>query len=148
MHYSARNLWYRMLHKQSSNKLALFQRNLPNIESDRCDLCNEVEDAKHLLISCAHKIDVWNSTFNEFLGYPKSADHHLVYNNIMLLKLDRYFIYSLDMHFTILDFFATIMRMIWRNHFQQFYNFTPFDANTVCRQISAELIRLSNLRKF
>ncbi|CAO0798869.1 unnamed protein product [Mucor circinelloides] len=148
MHYSARNLWYRMLHKQSSNKLALFQRNLPNIESDRCDLCNEVEDAKHLLISCAHKIDVWNSTFNEFLGYPKSADPHLVYNNIMLLKLDRYFIYSLDMHFTILDFFATIMRMIWRNHFQQFYNFTPFDANTVCRQISAELIRLSNLRKF
>ncbi|EPB81257.1 hypothetical protein HMPREF1544_12023 [Mucor circinelloides 1006PhL] len=88
MHYSARNLWYRMLHKQSSNKLALFQRNLPNIESDRCDLCNEVEDAKHLLISCAHKIDVWNSTFNEFLGYPKSADPHLVYNNIMLLKLD------------------------------------------------------------
>jgi hypothetical protein len=148
MHYSARNLWYRMLHKQSSNKLALFQRNLPNMESDRCDLCNEVEDAKHLLISCVHKIDVWNSTFNEFLGYPKSADPNLVYNNLMSFKLDRYFIYSYDMRFTIYDFFGTIMRMIWRNHFQQFYNYIPFDPNVVCRQISTELIRLSNLRKF
>jgi hypothetical protein len=148
MHYSARNLWYRMLHKQSSNKLALFQRQLPNMESDRCDLCNEVEDAKHLLISCAHKIDVWTSTFNEFLGYPKSADPHLIYNNIMLLNLDRYLIYSYDMQFTIYDFFATIMRMIWKNHFQQLFNYIPFDPNLVCRQISAELIRLSNLRKF
>ncbi|KAK4514843.1 uncharacterized protein ATC70_002448 [Mucor velutinosus] len=147
MHYSARNLWYRMLHQQSPNKLALFQRHLPNLESDHCDLCNEVEDAKHLLISCAHKIDVWNSTFNEFLSYPKNADPRLVYNNIMLLKLERYLIYSYDMQFTIYDFFATIMRMIWRNHFQQLYNYIPFDPSVVCRQIRAELIRLSNLRK-
>ncbi|KAG1125457.1 hypothetical protein G6F42_008694 [Rhizopus arrhizus] len=148
MHYSARNVWYRMLHNQTSNKLALYQRGLSHIESDRCDLCNEVEDAKHLLISCAHKIDVWNSTFNEFLGYPKSADPHLVYKSIMLLKLEHYFIYSYDMHFTIYDFFATIIRMVRKNHYQQFYNYTPFDSTQACRQSSAELIRLSNLRKF
>ncbi|KAL7332845.1 hypothetical protein PS15p_212253 [Mucor circinelloides] len=147
MHYSARNVWYRMLHNQTSNKLALYQRGLSHIESDRCDLCNEVEDAKHLLISCAHKIDVWNSTFNEFLGYPKSADPHLVYQSIMLLKLDRYFIYSYDMQFTIYDFFATIIRMIWRHHYSQHFNAIPFDHNHVSSHISAELIRLSSLKK-
>ncbi|KAL7324041.1 hypothetical protein PS15p_210612 [Mucor circinelloides] len=148
MHYSARNVWYRMLHNQTSNKLALYQRGLSHIESDRCDLCNEVEDAKHLLISCAHKIDVWNSTFHEFLGYPKSADPHLVYQSIMLLKLDRYFIYSYDMQFTIYDFFATIIRMIWRHHYSsQHFNAIPFDHNLVSSQISAELIRLSSLKK-
>ncbi|GAN07580.1 hypothetical protein MAM1_0167d07080 [Mucor ambiguus] len=32
MHYSARNLWYRMIHKQSSNKLAMSQRQLKTLK--------------------------------------------------------------------------------------------------------------------
>jgi hypothetical protein len=147
MHYSARNLWYRMIHKQSSNKLAMSQRQLKQAESDRCELCNEVEDAKHLLISCVHKLDVWDSSFNEFLGYPKSADPHLIYKSIMFFQLDHYFIYSLDVHITIYDLFATIMRIIWRNHYQSFYNHIPFDSIQVCRQTRSEVLRLSNLRQ-
>jgi hypothetical protein len=147
MHYSARNLWYRMLHQQTSNNLAMYQRNLSDFESDRCQLCNEMEDAKHLLVSCVHKLDVWNSSFHEFLGYPKTANPHLIYKSIMQFKLDRYFIYNIDLHITIYDLFATIMRMIWRNHYQQFYNHIPFNSINVCRQISAEVIRLSNLRQ-
>ncbi|KAK4518952.1 poly(A)-specific ribonuclease [Mucor velutinosus] len=103
MHYSARNLWYRMIHKQSSNKLAMSQLYLKHAESDRYKLCYEVEGAKHLLISCVHKLDVWDSSFNEFLGYPKSADPHLIYKSITLFKLNRYFIYNLDIHITIFD---------------------------------------------
>ena len=122
MYYSARNLWwYRMIHKQSSNKLAMSQRHLKHAASDRCELCNEVEDARHLLISCGHKMDVWESSLKEFLGYPKFADPRLIYNSIMLFQLDRYFIYNLDIHITMYDLFATIMRIIWRNHYQQFH---------------------------
>lgn len=58
MHYSARRLWYRITHQQSSNKLAMFQRHLKHAESDWCGLCNEVENVKHLLIICWHKLDV------------------------------------------------------------------------------------------
>ncbi|KAK4522081.1 Mediator of RNA polymerase II transcription subunit 20 (Mediator complex subunit 20) [Mucor velutinosus] len=146
MHYSARNLWYRMIHKQSSNKLAMSQLHLKHAESDRCELCYEVEDAKHFLISCVHKLDVWDSSFNEFLGYPKSADSHLIYKSVILFKLDRYFIYNLDIHITIFDLFATIMRIIWRNHYQQLYNHMPFDSIQTSRQIRTEVLRLSNLK--
>lgn len=147
MHYSARNLWYRMIHKQSSHKVAMYQRQLRHADSDRCDLCNEAEDAKHLLISCVHKLDVWDSSFNEFLGYPKVADPHSIYQSIILFKLERYFIYNLDLHITIYDFFATIMRSIWRHHYQQFYNAIPFNSRQVCHQIRLELLRLSNLKQ-
>ncbi|KAK4521913.1 uncharacterized protein ATC70_004451 [Mucor velutinosus] len=147
MHYSARNLWYRMIHKQSSNQLAMAQRNLKHAASDRCTLCNEVEDAQHLLISCVHKLDVWDSSFNEFLSYPKTADPQLIYNSIMHFKLKHYYIYNYDLHITIYDLFATIMRTIWRHHYQQFYNLIPFNAIQVCRHIRTELLRLSNLRQ-
>ncbi|GAN11516.1 hypothetical protein MAM1_0651c11079 [Mucor ambiguus] len=138
-----------IIHKQSSNKLAMSQRQLKHAESDRCELCNEVEDAKHLLISCVHKPDVWDSSFNEFLGYPKSADPHLIYKSIMFFQLDRYFIYSLDIHTTFYyNFFATIMGIIWRNHYQSFYNHIPFDSTIqVCCQTRSEMLRLSNLKQ-
>ena len=55
MHFSPRNLWYRMIHKQSSNRLALFIRRIKNVDNARYLLCNEVEDAKHLLISCQYE---------------------------------------------------------------------------------------------
>ncbi|GAN05067.1 hypothetical protein MAM1_0081c04536 [Mucor ambiguus] len=58
MHYSARNLWYGMIHKRSSNKLAMTQRHVKHTKSNRCELCNEVEYTKHLLISCVHKLYV------------------------------------------------------------------------------------------
>ncbi|GAN02787.1 hypothetical protein MAM1_0028d02234 [Mucor ambiguus] len=94
------------------------QRHLKHAESDRYKLCNEVEDAKLLLISYGHKLDVWDSLFNVFLGYPKSADPYLIYNSTIHFKLDCSFIYNLDTHTTIYDLFATIMRIIWRNHYQ------------------------------
>ncbi|KAK4517108.1 uncharacterized protein ATC70_000438 [Mucor velutinosus] len=147
MHYSARNLWYRMIHKQSSNKLVMSQLHLKHAESDECELCYKMEDAKHLLISCVHKLDVWDSSFNEFLGYPKSADPHLIYKSITLFKLDRYFIYNLDIHITIFDLLATIMRIIWRNHYQQLYNHMHFDSIQISRQIRTEVLRLSNLKQ-
>ncbi|GAN08691.1 hypothetical protein MAM1_0218d08206 [Mucor ambiguus] len=59
--------------------------------------------------SCVHKLDVWNSSFREFLGYPKTANPHLIYKSMMQFKLDRYFIYNLDLHITIYDLFAPIM---------------------------------------
>ncbi|EPB81297.1 hypothetical protein HMPREF1544_11991 [Mucor circinelloides 1006PhL] len=142
MHFSARNLSYRMIHQQSSTKLAFTQRYLPNADSDRCDLCNEVEDAKHLFISCVLKLVVWDSSFNEFLSSPKSVNphHHAIYRSIMRFKLDHYLIFSSPDHVTIYDIFATIMRMIWRNHYQQFYHFIPFDSlQVLCRQIRTEL---------
>ncbi|OAD00092.1 hypothetical protein MUCCIDRAFT_113545 [Mucor lusitanicus CBS 277.49] len=146
MHYSARNLWYRMIHKQSSNQLAMAQRNLKHAASDRCTLCNEIEDAPHLLIKCVHKLDVWDSSFKEFLSYPKSADPQQIYSSIMRFKLNQYYLYHHDLHITIYDFFATIMRTIWRHHYRQFYDLIPFDAIQACRHIRTELLRLSNLR--
>ena len=146
MHYSARNLWYRMIHKQSSNQLAMAQRQLKEVASDRCSLCNEVEDAEHLLIKCAHKLDVWDSSFNEFLSYPKAANPHQIYKSIMQLKLNNYYLYHHSLHITIYDLFATIMRSIWRHHYQQFYESIPFDATRVCNHIRTELLRLSDLR--
>ena len=58
MHYSARNLWLKMMQHQSSNSSEMFKRKLIDIEDDNCLLCNETEDAKHLLISCNHKLDI------------------------------------------------------------------------------------------
>lgn len=56
-----------MIHKQSSNRLVFFTRKIKNLDNDRCLLCNEFEDAKHLLISCQHKLDIWDITFEIFL---------------------------------------------------------------------------------
>jgi hypothetical protein len=39
------------------------------------------------------------------------------------------------------------MRIIWRNHYQSFYNHIPFDSIQVCRQTRSEVLRLSNLRQ-
>ncbi|KAK4508886.1 uncharacterized protein ATC70_013509 [Mucor velutinosus] len=78
---------------------------------------------------------------------PKIADPQLIYNSIMHFKLKHYYIYNYDLHITIYDLFATIMRTIWRHHYQQFYNLIPFNAIQVCRHIRTELLRLSNLRQ-
>ena len=145
MHYSARNLWYKMMHHQSSNRSALYTRRLKDIEDDKCLLCNEVEDAKHLLISCNHKLDVWGASFKKFLGYPTTAIPQQIYQSIMHLNLKQYFIYNLDIKITIYDLFATIMRMIWKYHYLQLYQNVPFDHNIICKDINTEVMRLSSL---
>ncbi|KAK4521890.1 uncharacterized protein ATC70_004428 [Mucor velutinosus] len=61
MHHSVRNVWYRMIHKQCPSKSALFVRRLRNVEDDKCTLCNDTEDAKHLMVSCPHKNDIWSN---------------------------------------------------------------------------------------
>jgi hypothetical protein len=73
MRYSARNLWFKMMHHQSSNRPALFKKKLKDRKDEKCQLCNKTEDAKHLLISCNHKLDVWDESFKKFLGYPTTA---------------------------------------------------------------------------
>lgn len=146
MHFSPRNLWYRMIHKQSSNRLALLIRRVTDMDNDRCLLCNEVEDAKYLLIGCQHKLDIWDNTFKKFLGYPITANSHQIYQSITYLNLSQYFIYNLDIKITIYDLFTSIMKMIWKYHYLQFYGNVPFDANQVCIEINTEVMRLANFK--
>ncbi|GAN01223.1 hypothetical protein MAM1_0005d00655 [Mucor ambiguus] len=112
MHNSARNVWYRMIHKLCPSKSALFVRRLRNIEDDKCTLCNDFEDAKHLMVSCPHKNDIWSNIFDQFLGSPKTAIPHQVYQSIVNLNLKPYLIYNLDIKITIFDLFAAIIRMM------------------------------------
>ncbi|KAL9555039.1 hypothetical protein MBANPS3_002549 [Mucor bainieri] len=65
----ARNLWYRLLHRKLSNKAELVK--IPRIavvETDRCDFCNQVETAEHMLISCPHKKDIWRPMLSMYLS--------------------------------------------------------------------------------
>ncbi|KAK4513077.1 uncharacterized protein ATC70_011523 [Mucor velutinosus] len=146
MHHSVRNVWYRMIHKQCPSKSALFVRRLRNVEDDKCTLCNDTEDAKHLMVSCPHKNDIWSNIFEQFLGYPKVANPQQVYQSIVNLNLKQYFIYNLDIKITIFDLFAATIRMIWRFHLLQTFEGVPFDTNNVTNKISAEVMRLSDLK--
>jgi hypothetical protein len=146
MHYSARNVWYRMIHKQCPCKSALFVRRLRNIEDDKCTLCNDTEDAKHLMVSCPHKNDIWSNIFEQFLGSPKTAIPHQVYQSIVNLNLKQYLIYNLDIKITIFDLFAATIRMIWRFHHLQTFEGVPFDISNVTSKICAEVMRLSDLK--
>ncbi|KAK4519871.1 uncharacterized protein ATC70_010115 [Mucor velutinosus] len=114
--------------------------------SSKITLCNDTEDAKHLMVSCPHKNDIWSNIFEQFLGYPKVANPQQVYQSIVNLNLKQYFIYNLDIKITIFDLFAATIRMIWRFHLLQTFEGVPFDTNNVTNKISAEVMRLSDLK--
>lgn len=79
IHYSARNLWYRMIHQQSPSKLVMLQRQLKHDVSNRCCMCNEIEDAKHIWISCGHKLNVGTLLLQRVSRLPKFAGPHRSY---------------------------------------------------------------------
>lgn len=145
MHQSPRNLWLKIIHNKVPCRRFLYRSHIKDIENDRCQQCNEIEDARHLFIDCGNKLDVWQTTFNEHLSYPTTVNPHRIYKDIQNLTLSRYFIYSLDLKINIFDFIATIIRAIWTHHHLVHYRGIPFDPQTVTSSINLELDKLSNM---
>lgn len=63
MHQSARNIWYKIIRSKLPCRKLLCQCQINSVENDRCSRCNEIEDAKHMLISCPIKLDFWRAIF-------------------------------------------------------------------------------------
>jgi hypothetical protein len=112
MHYSPRNVWYRLIHKKLSSRTRLFDMKLDWIDTDQCSMCMLPDDDKHLLFSCEHKADIWHRIFKTYIGSPTTVYLHQIYCNIATLKLSLYSLLSLDLKVLIFNIFATTMRFI------------------------------------
>jgi hypothetical protein len=145
MHQSPRNVWLKIIHKKIPSKSFLYQSRVKDVENDKCQQCNEREDARHLLMDCGIKFDVWDATFKAHLSYPKDINTHRIFKDIQNLTLNRYYIYSLDLKINIFDFFATIIKVIWTNHYLVHYRNIPFDPPSVIQCINRELDKLSSM---
>ncbi|KAK4510448.1 uncharacterized protein ATC70_011427 [Mucor velutinosus] len=145
MHQSPRNLWLKIIYNKVPCRSFLYQSQIKDIENNRCIQCNEVEDARHLLMECGNKHDVWESVFKEHLSYPTTINTHRIYKDMQNLTLSRYYIYNLDLKINIFDLFATIIRIIWTHHFFVHYRGTPFEPQTVVSNINRELDKLSKM---
>ena len=141
MHYSPKNLWYRLLHNKMSNKQYMHQ-NYDWVEDNKYQFCNSVETEKHLLFSCPHKQDVWEAIFKQHFGPPHSLQVNVLFKNMKSLNLDNYYIRNLDMQASIIDIFTTTLRHIWAAHWRHFYDGVPFDCSIVTDRINKELQKL------
>jgi hypothetical protein len=145
MHQSARNIWYKLIHNKLPTRQMLFQCQVTSVENDKCIQCNEIEDARHLLISCPIKHDVWRAIFVEHVSDPTTTNPHRIYNDIKNLSLTRYLLFKPAMKFNIFDFFGTILRAIWAHHFLVFFQGVPFNPESIVKKINKELVKLSNM---
>ena len=145
MHQSPRNVWLKIIYNKIPSNSFLYQSRVKDIENDRCKQCNEREDARHMLMDCGIKLDVWEAIFKAHISYPKEINTHRIFKDIQNLTLDRYFIYNLDLKINIFDFFATIIKVIWTNHYFVHYRNITFDPESVIKSINRELDKLSSM---
>ena len=66
-----------------------------------------------------------------------------MFQDLSTFRLSKYYILHYRDKFTIYDFFATVIRFIWKAHWQQFFEQTPALDEVVIYQIQKELLKLS-----
>lgn len=145
MHRSPRDVWLKIICNKIPSSSFLYQNRVKDVEDDKCKQSNEREDARHLLIDCGVKYDVWEAVFKAHLSYLKEINMHRIYKDIQNLTLTKYFIYNLDLKSNIFDFFATIIMVIWTNHYLIHYRSIPFDPQSVIISFNRELDKLSSM---
>ncbi|CAO3648048.1 unnamed protein product [Mucor hiemalis] len=125
LHSSAKMVWYRLIHKKLPRKEKLYYT-YGFIESPRCTMCNDIEDDKHLILSCPTKMDVWYSIFQHYfqLSHPVNVDH--IYRNITKLNLQSFTLKEEFSIHTVINIIATTIRFIWKNHWLLHFEGIPF----------------------
>ncbi|KAG1049374.1 hypothetical protein G6F43_008299 [Rhizopus delemar] len=101
------------------------------------------ETEQHMLFTCIQKQDLWNSAFKKYLSNPKDPNYSSIFEDLSTLRLFKYYILHYHDKFIIYDFFATVIRFIWKVHWKQFFEETPVVDEIVINQIQKELLKLS-----
>ncbi|EIE92281.1 hypothetical protein RO3G_17088 [Rhizopus delemar RA 99-880] len=143
MHHIPRNVWYRLLHKKLSTRANLHRIIPAKVDDDYCQLCKLPETEQHMLFTCIQKQDLWNAAFKKYLSNPKDPNCSSIFEDLSTLRLSKYYILHYHDKFTIYGFFATVIRFIWKAHWQQFFEQTPVVDEIVLNQIQKELLKLS-----
>ncbi|KAG0915669.1 hypothetical protein G6F33_003124 [Rhizopus arrhizus] len=143
MHHIPRNVWYRLLHKKLSTRANLHRIIPAKVDDDYCHLRKLPETEQHRLFTCIQKQDLWNAAFKKYLSNPKDPNCSSIFEDLSTLRLSKYYILHYHDKFTIYDFFATVIRFIWKAHWQQFFEQTPILDEIVLNQIQKELLKLS-----
>ncbi|KAG0933367.1 hypothetical protein G6F57_009747 [Rhizopus arrhizus] len=143
MPHIPRNVWYRLLHKKLSTRVNLHRIIPAKIDDDYCQLCKLPETEQHMLFTCIQKQDLWNAAFKKYLSNPKDPSCSSIFEDLSTLRLSKYYILQYHDKFTIYDFFATIIRFIWKAHWQQFFEQTLILDEIAVDQIQKELLKLS-----
>ncbi|EIE83818.1 hypothetical protein RO3G_08523 [Rhizopus delemar RA 99-880] len=63
--------------------------------------------------------------FKKYLSNPKDPNCSSIFQDLSTLGLSKHYILHYHDKFTIYDFFATVIRFIWKAHWQQFFEQTP-----------------------
>jgi hypothetical protein len=125
MHHIPRNVWYRLLHKKLSTRANLHRIIPAKVDDDYCQLYKLPETEQHMLFTCIQKQDLWNAAFKKYLSNPKDPNCSSIFEDLSTLRLSKYYILHYHDKFTIYDFFATVIRFIWKAHWQQFFEQIP-----------------------
>ncbi|KAG1551416.1 hypothetical protein G6F51_001854 [Rhizopus arrhizus] len=113
------------------------------IDGDYYQLCKLSETEQHMLFTCIQKQDLWNAAFKKYLSNPKDPNCSSIFQGLSTLRLSKYYILHYHDKFTIYDFFAAVIRFIWKAHWQQFFELTPDLEEIVINQIQKDLLKLS-----
>ncbi|EIE89817.1 hypothetical protein RO3G_14528 [Rhizopus delemar RA 99-880] len=143
MHHIPRNVWYRPLHEKLSTRANLHRIIPAKVDGDYCQLCKLPETEQHMLFTCIQKQDLWNAAFKKYLSNPKDPNCSSIFEDLSTLRLAKYYILHYHDKFTIYDFFATVIRFIWKAYWQQFFEQTSVVDEIVLNQIQKELLKLS-----
>ncbi|EIE91397.1 hypothetical protein RO3G_16108 [Rhizopus delemar RA 99-880] len=143
MHHIPRNVWYRLRHKKLSTRANLHRIIPAKVDDDYFQLCKLPKTEQHMLFTCIQKQDLWNAAFKKYLSNPKDPNCSSIFEDLSTLRLSKYYILHYHDKFTIYDFFATVIRFIWKAHWQQFFKQTPVVDEIVINQIQKELLKLS-----
>ncbi|KAG1623483.1 hypothetical protein G6F45_010931 [Rhizopus arrhizus] len=142
MHHIPRIVWYRLLHKKLSTRASLHRIIPAKVDDDYCQLCNLPETEQHMLFTCIQKQDLWNAAFKKYLSNPKDPNYSSIFEDLSTLRLFKYYILHYHDNFIIYDFFATVIRFIWKVHWKQFFEETPVMDEIAFNQIQKELLKL------
>ncbi|KAG1455025.1 hypothetical protein G6F46_008352 [Rhizopus delemar] len=134
---------YRLLHKKLSTRANLHRIIPAKVDDDYCQSCKLPKTEQHMLLTCIQKQDLWNAAFKKYLSNPKDPNCSSIFEDLSTLRLFKYYILHYHDKSTIYDFFATVIRFIWKAHWQQFFEQTPVVDEIVLNQIQKKLLKLS-----
>ncbi|EIE85552.1 hypothetical protein RO3G_10262 [Rhizopus delemar RA 99-880] len=103
------------------------------------------QQSKNLRINACilNEFHLWTLEGNISIAYLDFSGRNESISQIFKMN-DQYVAHEVGlMMFTIYDFFATVIRFIWKAHWQQFFEQTPVVDEIVLNQIQKELLKLS-----
>ncbi|ORE08206.1 hypothetical protein BCV72DRAFT_203922, partial [Rhizopus microsporus var. microsporus] len=144
---TARNTWYRLLHRTTPCKQRLHVL-IPNQRpSTSCSFCGSADEtASHFFFSCYHKAALWTMALHKF--FPElSCSLTQIEQSMLTIAVSHInttpdTLSSIVSSISLLSLFGCTLQVIWQSHWQKVFYDTHFTCQTMPASLEQMVFRL------